>query len=425
MKNSLLLATSPVSGVVHLGGSKSISNRVLLMAACANGISVIENIPLSNDVQACIAALGQLGVKVDYNKVTKVAVIHGCGGVFPNKNANVFCNEAGTLTRFIIALCAMQSSGVYHISAAQVMMDRPLKELLVELAKLGMKADYCGVEHKLPMTIHGGKRNNVDLSVSGSRSSQFVSGLLMSLPLLNLDLSVSSITDHSQPYVDMTIKTMSDFGVNVKSINHTYYMCSGQSYKSKKIIVEPDVSTASYFWAAAAITGGTVIVKNVSDLTMQGDIEFLSVLKKMGCDINSADDGIAVTGPDVLNGVSVNMRNFSDTFMSVAVVACFASNETLLTGLAHTKGQESDRLQAMFEGLTNLGVFVKVDGDSIYIDPERSNLRSATVDSYNDHRIAMSLALLGIHKSGVVINGAECVAKTCPDYFALMNDMIQ
>ncbi|WP_440683245.1 3-phosphoshikimate 1-carboxyvinyltransferase [Cysteiniphilum halobium] len=424
-QQSLPLATKKISAEVSLPGSKSLSNRVLLIAALAKGESVIDNLPLSKDVLAGVDALKALGVSQRFDESLGRIVIQGTNGSFPRQKARIFCNEAGTLTRFIVPLCAAQKSGEYYIYAAQRMMARPIAEQLLILNSLGMQAKYEQNQLSLPMTILAeGLKQKESLSIDGTKSSQFLSGLLIAAPLIDGGLIIHSNTDHPQPYVQMTVDMMRDFGVAIDVDNNMYKIQGNQSYQARHYAIEPDISTASYFWALAAITQGDVKIKHVVHDAKQGDIRFLDVLEKMGCQVIAEEDGIRVIGGDVLRGVMVDMRNFSDTFMTVAAIACFANGQTHITGLAHTRLQESDRVSAMAEGLTRLGVKVTTTQDSIHIYPEKSALKAATVEGHNDHRIAMSLALIGLKQEGVIINGAECVSKTCPDYFERMAKII-
>ena len=423
---SLPLAMGNVVAEVTLPGSKSLSNRVFLIASIAEGQSVIENIPLSKDVLAGIGVLKALGIKNDFDENLGRIMIQGSNGYFPKEHAKIFCNEAGTLTRFIIPLCAAQQSGEYHIYAGKRMMRRPIAEQLRVLEELGMAVEYKAQNYKLPITIlaKGLKQRKV-LSINGNQSSQFLSGLLITAPLIEGGLKIYSKTDHRQPYVQMTVDMMRDFGISVDVDKQYYQVAGGQSYQAGYYAIEPDISTASYFWGLAAITHGNVKIKNVRLNAKQGDIRFLEVLQKMGCTIISVEDGISVIGSQTLKGVSIDMRNFSDTFMTVAAIACFAEDETHITGLSHTRFQESDRVSVMAEGLMCLGMKVTTTIDSIHIYPKASKLKAAIVEVYDDHRIAMSLALIGLRQEGVVINGAECVSKSCPDYFERMEKIIQ
>ncbi|QIW09933.1 3-phosphoshikimate 1-carboxyvinyltransferase [Francisella sp. LA112445] len=424
MKNFIPKITTKVKQNVYLDGSKSISNRSLIIAAMANGETRFENLPNSADVLACVAALKELGCDIKHNQDSKTLNIGGCNGKFQNKKAKIFCNESGTLTRFIIPMCAVQGSGDYYVYAKQRMMERPLADQLKPLENLGMKAQYHEKAHAMPMTINANSLVGGSIEVDGKKSSQFASGLLMAAPFMQHGLVLNSITDHKQPYLDMTAKVMAEFGIDV-DIENNIYKTKKSSYKSPgRYVVEPDVSTASYFWAFAAITGSTIKVMNVTKESKQGDIKFLDVLEMIGCEVKYFDDGVEVTGAKKLKGVNVNMRNFSDTFMTLAAIACFADSDTYISGLSHTRGQESDRVSAMAEGLTKLGMYVETTQDSILISPSKSKFQPAEVDSFNDHRIAMSLGLLGLRNDGVVINNAEAVSKTCPDYFERMRNLV-
>ncbi|MED7819341.1 MULTISPECIES: 3-phosphoshikimate 1-carboxyvinyltransferase [unclassified Francisella] len=424
MKDFIPKIESKITENVYLDGSKSISNRSLIIAAMASGETNFENLPNSTDVLACVAALKELGCSIEHNQDNKTLNIRGCNGEFQNKNAKIFCNESGTLTRFIIPMCAVQGSGDYYVYAKQRMMERPLADQLKPLEELGMKAVYHEKSHAMPMTINANSLEGGSIEVDGKKSSQFASGLLMAAPFMQQGLELNSITDHKQPYLDMTVKVMAEFGADVNVDGNIYNAKKSNYISPGKYIVEPDVSTASYFWAFAAITDSTIKVMNVTKNSKQGDIKFLEVLEMIGCNVKYHDDGIEVTGTQELKGVNINMRNFSDTFMTLAAIACFANSDTHISGLSHTRGQESDRVSAMAEGLTRLGMYIETTQDSILISPSRSKFQPAEVDSYNDHRIAMSLALLGLRNEGVIVNNAEAVSKTCPDYFDRMRNLV-
>ncbi|MFZ9034680.1 MAG: 3-phosphoshikimate 1-carboxyvinyltransferase [Francisellaceae bacterium] len=425
MCDTLPLVTQPVAAKINLPGSKSIANRVLLIAAVAKGVSVIENVPANKDVQACIDVLKALGVKHDYKPHQCQITIYGNSGVFAVDHARIYCHEAGTLTRFIIPMCATQQQGEYYIFAADRMMERPMADQLDVLVTLGMCYESLNKPKSLPLMLHAQGLENKEVEISGQKSSQFLSGLLLAAPLISGGIDIHSQVDHMEPYVKITTEVMAEFGVDVDVDGHRYRVKPDQSYVARDYVIEPDVSTASYFWALAALSDGSVKVNNVGLSAKQGDIRFLQVLKQMGCDVRDDHDGICVTGSGSLKGVRVNMRGFSDTFMTVCALAVFAEGETHLTGLAHTRLQESDRIEAMAEGLKTLGINVETHDDGISVYPQKSSLRPGSVSSHNDHRIAMSLALIGVKLPGVIIEGAESVAKTCPDYFERMRAMIQ
>jgi 3-phosphoshikimate 1-carboxyvinyltransferase len=321
-------------------------------------------------------------------------------------------------------MCAVQCNAKYHINATQRMMERPIAVLLESLETLGLKVSYHEKNYSMPLTISTGSLAGCNVNVDGKKSSQFASGLLMAAPYMQNGLTLQSITNQKQPYLEMTAKVMVEFGVQVTTDGNAYKVSKTSYISPSEYTVEPDVSTASYFWALAAITNSSVKIMNITKDSKQGDIKFLDVLEQIGCTVNYYDDGIEVVGAKSLKGITVNMRNFSDTFMTLAAIACFADGDTHISGLTHTRGQESDRVDAMAEGLAKLGVYVETTEDTILISPVKSNLHAAEVDSHNDHRIAMSLALLGLRQDGVIINNAQAVNKTCPDYFERMNTIV-
>jgi len=424
MRRAIPVTQQPVCAAITLPGSKSLANRALLIAAVGKGVSVIENVPMNQDVKACINALQSLEIPIDINQDKATITITGCNGDFPNKQAEIFCNESGTLTRFIIPLCATQLSGQFFINAATRMLARPIKAQLIALEALGMRAQYSRKPYSLPMTITAKGLQSKKMKIPGEQSSQFLSGLLMAAPFIKGGVNIFSQAVR-QPYADMTVKIMADFGVNIVQKGQHYHVADHQRYNARHYYTEPDISTASYFWALAGMTAGDVKVNYISKETTQADIHFLEIIAKMGCSVIEENDGIRVVGTEKLIGVSVNMRACSDTFMTVAAMACFATTETHITGLSHTRLQESDRINAMTTGLNNLGISVTSNENSIHIFPQHSKLRSGVVSSFNDHRVAMSLALLGARHPDIVIETAQSVAKTCPEYFERMTKIIQ
>ena len=421
MYNSLAKMKESQNVSIKIAGSKSISNRAILIAALSQGSSVIRNLPNIQDVSIMVKALQSLSIPIKLNKRKQYIKIAGCNGILPKKNNNIFCKNSGTLTRFVIPVCATQNEKSYYIYASKQMTKRPIKELLLALEKLNMSAEYTNEKYKLPVHIKARNLYHNIIKINDKKSSQFLSGLLIASPYIKGGLSIKSQYKNDKSYVQMTIKIMKIFGVNVRKNKNTYIVRSEQYYKSNQYTVEPDISTASYFWALAAITNSTVQIQGATTKSIQGDIKFLNILKKMGCTINEKKGGISVTGNTKLKGILVNMKDLSDTFMTVAVIACFAQSHSYITGVFHTKFQESNRIFAITQGLKKLGIFVKSDQDSIYISPKNSVLCSGVVNSFNDHRIAMSLALIGLKHENIIVENVECVKKTCPDYFEKMN----
>jgi len=409
--------------VVGVPGSKSISNRVILAAALSEGQSVIKNVPANQDVWATIEAIRTLCVQCKvYDNTLEVI---GSGGNFKQSKYELFCKDAGTLTRFIIPICAAQQTGEFFIHASKQMTERPIKDLLLILEKLGMQAEYTNKSYSLPMIVRANGLFSKEVKIDTLKSSQFLSGLLISSPNIKGDLIIRASSDCRRAYVQMTKGVMKDFGVKVEGSKDSYSVRDKITYKGCQYTIEPDVSTASYFWALAAITKSKVKVEGTQIKSSQSDIEFLNVLEQMGCKIIEERGGVVVIGSEELRGVNVNMQNCSDTFMTAAAVACFAKSSTHITGIARTKRQESDRIVAMAAGLRKIGVAITVCADSMHIFPSESQIKDAVVDSFDDHRIAMSLALIGLRGSKVVINNAECVSKTFPNYFEEMNKIVR
>ncbi len=425
---------SPFIRKMDLPGSKSIVNRVLLLASLAEGESFFRNFLLSDDTEAMLESLQRLGVRVELNRGRKELRVYGCGGEFPHKKVDLFTRDSGTTTRFLIPILAAQETGEFTISASERMSARPLQPLLKAIEALGGVIHYHDKPYALPLTIYARGLLGGSLEVSVEESTQFLSGLLMASPFFKSSIFLSShrqkhsedlalIKTHNQSYVKLTAQLMEKFGAKIKKLDSDntggqgILTLPGQYQNQENFYIEPDISTASYFFAAAVLTGGEVEISNISLDSTQGDIQFLEILKLMGAEVLGKPDSILVKGNSLksLKGLSVNMRDFSDTFMTLAALACFAEGPTEICGIAHTRFQESNRIEAVASGLRLLGARVEIFEDGLKIYPQR--LHGGLVSSFNDHRIAMSLALIGLKVPGVQILNPECVKKTCPDYF--------
>jgi len=404
MQKTITPISHPVDAVVAVPGSKSISNRALLLAALSAGKHCLSGLLASDDTEAMAAALQALGVQVNWDRASAQATVQGCGGQFPNQNATIDCRESGIVMRFLLAVCAAQPQGSFRFTGAARLCQRPVAPLLKALELQGAEFEFQNEPYHLPFTLKAQGLQGGAVVVDITQSSQFLSGLLIAAPLAATTLHVDMGTLANKPYVMMTQSMMQTFKHLPQ--DHCY-------------AIEPDASTASYFFAAAALTAGKVTVPNLLRKGLQGDTRFLNLLEKMGCKITESNDGITVVGPQKLKGLGeVSMSGFSDTFMTAAALAVYADAPTTLTGLAHTRLQESDRVAAMAEGLQRLGIATETTEDSITIIPGKPV--GAIVDSHNDHRIAMSLALIGLKTPGVTIDGAQCVKKTCPAYFEML-----
>lgn len=447
MKSEVTPLDKPAVGDVFLPGSKSIVNRVLLMAAMAKGKTRLSNLLFSDDTEAMIAGLESLGVTFELERDAATIEIDGCDGIFPNQNADVFCRESGTMTRFIIPMLAAQPSGTFHVDGSERMRARPLAGCLKGLEAFGAEIEFHETPYAMPLTIHAKGLHGGEFQPPMSESTQILSGLAMAAPYFcRTELSQGHHPDdasqelrhpddakrpsgpirtalkaknlNQKPYIQMSLRLMEIFGASVTSDSDGVIIQQG-GYTGRDYVIEPDLSTSSYFFAAAALTQGRVSVHHIPGNPLQGDIRFLEVLAQVGCDVSRQGNVVTVQGPRKLKGISVNMRNFSDTFMTLSAMACFADGPTTITDIAHTRLQESDRIEAIATGLRILGAKVETFEDGLTITP--SQMHGGEVSGFNDHRIAMSLGLVGLMIPGVVIDGADCVKKTCPDYFERVN----
>ncbi len=412
--------------VITLPGSKSLTNRALLLAALAQGQTQLSGVLFSDDTQACMDALKALGIDLWIDPDTARIEVHNPmdrPGRFPHTHAQLFFQASGTLTRFLMPLLAAQPSGHYVISAESRMQERPLAPLLHSLIQQGAEIESLEHPFKMPLILKPHGLSGGAISIETKDSSQFASGLLLAAPLARTPVSLTCPDALSKkPYIQMTLALMKVFGVSVDiadldqnqiHIPKTEYISPGE------YCIEPDASTASYFYGAAALLGCEICVKGIFFHMLQGDTQFLKALEWMGCVVQERTIGIAVIGPAKLRGLGEwDMTGYTDTFMTLAALAPFASSPTTLTGLRHTRLQESDRISAMQEGLSRLGVRVEQTEDTLTVYPcDLCDMRALDVSSFNDHRIAMALALVQLKIPGMTIEGALSVSKTCPDYF--------
>ncbi|MDO8954978.1 MAG: 3-phosphoshikimate 1-carboxyvinyltransferase [Gammaproteobacteria bacterium] len=412
-----------IDATVIVPGSKSITNRALLLAALAEGRSRLEGVLFSEDTEAFAAALIELGLRLNIDREKCRIEIEGGGGAFPNSNAaKIYCKDAGTATRFLIPVCAA-IAGHYHFSATSRMSERPIQPLLEVLQQQGSQFQFESSPYRMPFTLSTNGLEGGKVIIDITDSSQFLSGLLMASPYAKAPLILSSSLglDH-KTYVHMTLQMMAEFGLRANWLDAKTLSVPEGTYQARDYRIEPDASTASYFFVMAALTAGRMHVPNLSRKCMQGDIQFLAVLEEMGCTVLEENGGITVVGAKHLKGLGdIDMTGFSDTFMTLACLAPFADSPTTIHGLAHTRLQESDRVAAISDGLTRLGLTVSSTQDSLTIYPGQAS--GAAVESFKDHRIAMSLSLIGLKIPGVIIKGSEYVAKTCPNYFTLVEQV--
>lgn len=414
MQQAIQTLTSSFATKVTISGSKSITNRALLLAALAQGKSFLQNVLFADDTMAMIIALRSLGIKIEINIQEKTCLIEGCGGEFPNKNAKIFCNDAGTVARFIIPVCASMY-GSYFFDGATRLRQRPLTPLLNILQTQGSIIDAM----TMPLHLKADGLTGGEINIPGNQTSQFVSGLLLAAPFAKNTMHIVTKDMVSAPYVKMTCAMMKTFGVEVEKNNGNFVVNNQQQYQACNYNIETDISTASYFLAAAAITQSRITLPNIQETSLQADIEFITTLKEMGCEIYFDNNSLSLQGPIQLQGIDVCMRDFSDTFMTLAAIAPFANTPTTITGIRHTRLQESNRIAAMQDCLTKLKIKTESGEDWLRIYPGKP--LGAHLSSHHDHRIAMACAVIGLRVPNLVIENAECVTKTCPEFFMLFN----
>ena len=417
-----------VEGCVTLPGSKSISNRTLLLAALCEGDTVVRGLLKSDDTDVMLAALQKLGLRIEALARDDCRV-SGCGGVFPVKQAQLFLGNAGTAFRPLTAVLAL-SRGHYTLSGVARMHERPIVDLVDALAELGAQIRYLNTVGYPPMEIS--PRAPVKacvVNVRGNVSSQFLSALLMALPLLKRDVRVQVVGGLiSKPYVDITLNLLARFGVNIVREGGSAFIVSAASrYQSPgEIRVEGDASSASYFLAAGAIAGGPVRVLGVGKASIQGDVRFADVLAQMGARIEAGDDWIEARGPVTgkLRAIDADLNHIPDAAMTIAICALFADGMTVIRNIASWRVKETDRIAAMATELRKVGATVEEGPDYIRIMPPKCLTPNAAIDTYDDHRMAMCFSLVSLGGVPVRINEPGCVAKTFPDYFEALASLI-
>ncbi len=406
-------------------GSKSITNRALLIAALARGESVLTGALDAEDTRVMLDALRTLGLDVQFDAVERVARVAGAGGVFPNKNAEIYVGNSGTTTRFLAAALAFADEGVYLLDGKPRMRERPIGDLLDALTALGRDVSSVLNNACPPLEIRGKRDEDASprtVQIAANVSSQFLSGLLMAAPLAKRELSVEiDGALASRPYVEMTLDVMRSFGVQVEADEafRRFYNFHVGRYEGREYAIEPDASAASYYFALPAILGGEITIKNLSRNALQGDVRFVDCLEKMGCDVVWGEDRITVArdANKPLRGIDVDMNDIPDVAQTLGVVALFADSPTTIRNVANMRVKETDRLAALTAELRKLGADVEERPDGLTVDPTARPLHGASVATYDDHRMAMSFALAGLRIPDVVIENPECVAKTYPNFF--------
>ncbi len=443
----------PLKQVVEVPGSKSITNRALFIAALAEGEIRLEGALFSDDAKHFLDSLKSLGFQAEADEAQQTVTVRGEGGRIPRDHGEIYVGSAGTAARFLTAMLGL-SAGTYRINASDQMKRRPMRELFEVLQSLGAGIEFLEEDWHLPVRIRGafagadrveagesgktvagaGEDENkaagqaggplrIDLDIS--ESTQYLSALLMIAPMVpaGLEIRITS-AKKTGSYIEITRKMMADFGVSVEFDGESYTVAAGAAYKNiRTYVIEPDLSAACYFYGLAAVTGSEITVRRVRPGMMQGDRKFLDVLCRMGCLQRTDPEGITLTGPEPgrLLGISLNMNDFSDQALTLAAIAPYADSPVEITGIAHIRGQECDRLHAISRNLTAAGIRCEEGPDFVRIWP--GTPQPCEIETYEDHRVAMAFSLLGLRAEGIRILDPECCRKTFPGYFSVLDGL--
>ena len=396
---------------ITVPGSKYIANRVLLLAALANGISRIKNVPDNEDINATIEALKKFSINI--NKKDDEIIVNGSNGNVAAPNEKINVRNSGTLMRLITGFASL-AEGKTTITGSKRIKQRPIKELLMSLNDLGIK---CSSKNNgfPPVEVNGGTLDGGKTRIKGNVSSQFISSLLIISPYAKNDVEIIVENELvSKNYVDMTVDLMEKLGVNVKRDSYKKFRVkAGQNYSAKSYAIPADWSSANYFLAAAAIVPGRMKIRNIG-LSQKGEAEFADILKKMGCKVKKNKNSIEVNGNRKLNAIEVDMSTMPDSVQTLVAVAAFAKGITRIKNIGNLKYKESDRINDTASELKKIGIKATAKDDKLII--EGGNPKFAAIDPHNDHRMAMSFALIGL-KTGIKIKNPECVAKSFPNYW--------
>ena len=414
----------PFTATMRPPGSKSLTNRALVLAALAEGACELDNVLFAEDTQVMLESLARLGFELSTDPAAAKVRVAGRGGMIPSDSAELFCGNSGTTIRFLTALCAL-GRGRYTLDGIPRMRQRPIGPLVIGLAHLGARASYLIEKGFPPVVVMADRLPGGLLKWEAAASSQFLSAILMIGPYARHELSVDLVGKQSSwPYVAMTMRLMDIFGSTPELIRDP------RTQEPKRIIipqgrygpttysVEPDASSASYFLAAAAINPGSKIsISGLGKSSLQGDVAFADVLHSMGADLVFGSDFITLSGPNRLQGIETDLTGMPDMAQTLAVAALFAEGPTTITGLSSLRLKETDRLAALSAELTRLGANVEIEDDATLVIEPPTHLNSAAINTYDDHRMAMSFALAATRRNGIVIKDVECVAKSYPRYF--------
>ena len=409
----------PVNATIEVPGSKSYTNRALLVAAMARGASTVTGALFSDDTHYMSSSLRKLGVEVDADEKRATFDVRGNGGNIPVSSAQLYIGNSGTTSRSLVAYVSL-GHGKFVIDGDEPMRHgRPISDLLDALTQIEVSARTQFDNGHLPVIVEADGLKGGKTRLDVSKSSQFLTALLLVAPYAKNEMEIEVVGNREMPYIDITLAVMEAFGVQVINEDYKYFRIEGgQQYQPRVYHIEPDASNASYFFAAAALTGGRVTVQHLHLDSIQGDVRFVQILEQMGCQVTVSDVGITVTGPRQLKGIDVDMKAISDTSLTLAAIAPFADSKVIIRNIEHTRWQETDRIHAMVTELRKLGVPVVEHQDGLEISP--APITPAAIDTYQDHRVAMAFSLIGLKAHGIRINHPECVSKTFPNYFDVL-----
>ena len=406
----------PVDGTVRPPGSKSYTNRALLLAGLATGTSSLKGALFSDDTRHMARGLAALGLAVHGDEKARTFAVTGGGGTIPAAKASVFVGNSGTTARFLAPMMAL-GRGSYELDGDEAMRSRPIQPLLDAMTALGARADSVRGNGCLPVRIEGGAFEGGATKMAGSVSSQFFSALLMVAPRLRRGIVLEADGDLvSKPYIAVTAQAMNAFGATMTHDQFRRFEVANGGYAGTDYEVEPDASAASYFFAAAAVTRGRVIVQGLGSRSLQGDLEFVRLLEKMGCRVRQTETETEVVGPAKLAGIEADMSSMSDTAQTIAAIAPFAASPTRITGIGFIRRKETNRIAAVVAELRRLGIRAEEESDGFVVYPGKPS--AGRVETYDDHRMAMSFSVLGLAAHGIEILNPGCVSKTFPEYFA-------
>jgi 3-phosphoshikimate 1-carboxyvinyltransferase len=411
----------PIYATVTPPGSKSYTNRALPIAALANGSSLLTGALFSDDTHYMTKALQELGFVVSSDEAQNTFSVQGLSGSIPRDSAKVFIGNSGTTARFLTPLMAL-GLGTFELDGVPAMQKRPIQPLLDALNTLGARASSIHDTGCPPIRIEANGLRGGTVKMRGDLTSQVFSALLMSAPYFEHGITLEVEGELvSKPYLEVTAQTMKAFGVELEIDNFERFIVKPGAYTATNYAIEPDASAASYFFAAAAITGGRVVVPGLGRNSLQGDLNFVRVLEQMGCTVNQTDTQTEVIGTTDLRGVEIDMSQISDTAQTLAAVAPFASSPTRITGIGFIRRKETDRVGAVVRELQRLSINAIEEDDGMIIHP--GTPKPARIETYDDHRMAMSFAVLGLRASGITILEPACVSKTFPKFFEVLETL--